>query len=305
VRFDLGANLDVPRGGCPTEGDPDCHCTAVDILFIVDNSNSMQHNAAPTAAAFATFADEVVAALPPSTSVHVGLTRATGFFDPGTAGAYDFGTCEIPPGIVAQAGTWTPPTVRDNGVNGQQGRLYEHEGLRYFDFNTSEDPAALKTWFDGAIVAAIDAGDPFKGTIVLYSNSETVVASAAYPFHPANATVNAGFLREKAVLVLYLLSDSADLSPKNIPTSDFIQMVREAKAGCGDACVIPTGAIQGKCYDQPAVTNRRLYEFMNGFGHPPAPFASFAGGTPDLGGVLGKALAEVIGTACESIPPVG
>jgi hypothetical protein len=59
------------------------------------------------------------------------------------------------------------------------------------------------------------------------------------------------------------------------------------------------------CYDRPGNTNTRLFDFMNGFGHPPTAFTSFESGTPDFTGVLGTALAEVIGTTCEMIPPVG
>jgi hypothetical protein len=292
-KFDVGTKNDVPGGACNV-GDEDCGCTAVDILFIVDNSGSMQEHAAPTIAAFSTFVDEMIATVPPGTSLHVGVTRATGFFDPGNSGGWGSGACE---GF--SDGAWNPPDVADNGVNGQQGRLYEHEGARYFEIATDLDPQPLEDWFQGALTGAIDGGAP-------HSNSETVVAGAAYPFHPANAAYNAGFMREQGVLVLFLLSDSPDLSPAAVPTSDFVDMVSDAKAACGDMCIITTGAIAGQCYDNPMNTNTRLTDFMNGFGQPPPSWINLQFGmVPDFQGVLSAALADVIGSTCENIPPAG
>lgn len=291
IKFDV-ANVDSPGGFCNPDRE-NCGCTAVDILFVVDNSGSMQEHAAPTIAAFETFVDEMIAAVPSGTSLHVGLTRATGFYDPGNSGGWGGGACE---GFTD--GNWNPPDIASNGTNGQQGRLFEHQGMRFFDLDTSDDPGGLATWFQGALTGAI-AGDQ-------HSNTETVVAGAAYPFHPANADHNDGFMREQGVLVLFLLSDSPDLSPAAVPTSDFIQIVSDAKAACGDMCVITTGAIAGECYMNPANTNTRLTDFMNGFGQPPPSWINLAFGmVPDFTGVLGTALADVIGTTCENIPPAG
>jgi len=295
-KFDLGGGLDVPRSLCDPDVE-DCGCTAVDILFVIDNSGSMQQHADPVRGAFEPFVQDIVSILPPATSVHIGLTRATGFYDPGDAGGWNIGDCSI--GMTA--GVWNPPEVSNNGVNGQQGRLFEHAGLRYFELDTSRDPKPLADWFAGALAGAIDGWDP-------YSNTETPVAGAAYPFHPANEAFNAGFMRQQAVLVLFLLSDSADLTPPVIPTTNFIDMVRTAKSSCGDYCVVTTGAI-ADCYDRPGLSNTRLYDFMNGFGQPPASYVYFGtpiiDPSPDFTGVLGTALADIIGTTCQKIPPEG
>ena len=293
AKFDVGTGSDL-ASDC-NAGDPDCGCTAVDIVFVVDNSGSMQEHAAPTVAAFDTFVNEMIGALPSGTSLHVGVTRATGFYDPGNGGGWGGPGCEA----ALTDGVWNPPDVADNGVNGQQGRLFEHNGQRYFDFTTDADPAALKTWFQGALMGAIDGS-------AQHSNTETVIAGAAYPFHDANATYNAGFMREQGVLVLFLLSDSPDLSPPSIATQDFIDIVSDAKSACGDMCIITTGAIAGQCYDQPGNINTRLYDFMNGFGAAPPSWINLQFGmTPDFEGVLGTALAEVIGSTCANIPPAG
>ncbi|MBC8069791.1 MAG: hypothetical protein IAG13_15750 [Deltaproteobacteria bacterium] len=292
-KFDVGTGSDLVTDCDPDERD--CGCTAVDIIFVVDNSGSMQEHAAPTIAAFSLFVDEMVSVLPADTSVHVGVTRATGFYDPGNGGGWSGPSCEAS----LTDGSWNPPDVADNGTNGQQGRLFEHEGLRYFELDTGSDPQPLAEWFQGALTGAIDGSAP-------HSNTETVVAGAAYPFHPANAGYNAGFMREQAVLVLFLLSDSPDLSPPAIPTTDFVEIVSDAKSACGDFCVIPTGAIAGACYDQAANTNTRLTDFMNGFAAPPPSWTNLQSGmVPDFEGVLGDALADVIGSTCMMIPPEG
>ena len=89
-------------------------------------------------------------------------------------------------------------------------------------------------------------------------------------------------------------------------TSNFVQMVHDAKAECGDVCVVTTGAIAGQCYDQPGNINTRLYDFMNGFGQPPASWINLEWGmVPDFGTVLGDALADAIATTCDEIQPEG
>lgn len=290
AKFDLAVD-DLPFNVC-MPGDPDCGCSAVDVLFVVDNSGSMQEHAPGVIAAFDPFVEEMVGVLPAGTSLHVGVTRATGFYDPGNIGGWSGPSCQG-----QTDGAWNPPTTANNGVNGQQGRLYEQDGQRYFAFDTDGDPQALKNWFQAALTGAIDLSAP-------HSNTETVVAASAYPFHPANADHNAGFMRQQAVLVLFLLSDSPDLSPARVPTSDFIAMVSDAKAACGDMCIITTGAIASACYDQPGNVNTRLFDFMNGFGQPPPSWTPLqAQQVADFEGVLGAALTDLIGATCQAIPP--
>jgi hypothetical protein len=292
LKFDIGSDADVPGAECLDPDDPDCGCTAVDILFVVDNSGSMEMHKPAVVAAFDPFVDEMVGVLAAGTSLHVGVTRATGFYDPGNGSSWGNG-CEFSPD-----GNWYPPEMGNNATNGQQGRLYEQDGQRFFELEVGQDPGPLKTWFEATLAGAING-------FVQHSNTETVVAGASYPFHPVNATYNAGFMREQAVLVLFLLSDAPDMSPKSVPTQDFITMVSDAKAGCGDFCILTTGAIAGGCYDSPGITNTRLYEFMNGFGQPPASYVEFGfNNTPNFNGVLGAALSEIIATTCEKIPPI-
>lgn len=296
IRFDIGDSGDSAgsggEGGDCT-GD-DCGCTAVDILFVVDNSGSMDAHRDPIAAAFDPFVDQMVASLQDGTSLHVGVTRATGFYDPGNGSAIS--------GCVASYldGTYAPPDVMQTTTNGQQGRLFDYDGRRFFEYETGLDSGALKTWFEGALGGAIQGDD--------HSNTETVVAGAAYPFHPVNATHNAGFMRDQAVLLLFLISDAPDLTPESVPTQDFIDMVSQAKSACGDHCILTAGTTAAGCYEGAnTAQNNRLYEFMNGFGQAPAARVDLftAGESPDFASVLGSALSDVIATTCESIPPVG
>ena len=132
-----------------------------------------------------------------------------------------------------------------------------------------------------------------------------MVAAAAYPFHPINAEHNAGFLREKAVLVLFLISDAPDATPPEVLTSEFIDIVSQAKAACGDGCVLPTGIVQSACYGDPDNVNTRLFDFMNGFGAPPAAidFFKLNMAPESFSSVLGTTLAETIAYTCEYIVP--
>ena len=79
-----------------------------------------------------------------------------------------------------------------------------------------------------------------------------------------------------------------------------------AKAGCGDSCIVTSGAIAGTCYENPQNTNTRLTDFMNAFTGGPASWVDLnLGATPDFTGVLGTALADVVASTCEQIPPEG
>jgi hypothetical protein len=287
IKFDLQLDSDAPaadQAPCP-----------VDILFVIDNSGSMEQHKDNIVAAFDNFIAEMVTALEPDTPVHIGITRATGFFDPGNGSGWSDPSCEF--GFLD--GTWNPPVISTNGINGQQGRLFKHHEKTFFEFVIGSDSTMLGEWFKGALYEAIALDDS--------SNSESVVAAAAYSFHPVNAEANAGFLREKAVLVLFLISDAPDATPADVPTSDLIALVSAAKSGCGDACVLPTGIIQSYCYQGAENVNTRLTDFMHGFGSPPAALDFFhMNQAPEsFTSALGATLAQTIAFTCENYVPEG
>jgi len=93
---DGGPLLDVaadPGGNTCDPDDPDCGCTAVDILFIVDNSGSMSAHQAALAERFPLFVDVMLATLPVGTSLHVGITTQGGFWTGEGTGSWPLWMC--------------------------------------------------------------------------------------------------------------------------------------------------------------------------------------------------------------------
>ena len=302
--FDLPQGDLGPGVGCDPD-DEDCGCTFVDVLFVIDHSGSMFQHQANLAAVFPEFVDVMVEALPPGTDLHVGITTQGGFWN-GTGG----GNWSQPsPGCVTDAAPYpsafTTPDQAVHGDNGDQGRLYNHDGLRYFAMNTADDPGPLKDWFSSAATLP-------QAVSAQQDQVEMLSAAAAYTFHPANEVANAGFLRDEgAVLLIYFLTDTADVTPQD--AESLAQIVREAKAGCGgDDCILTGGMVEDAHPCEPDYP--RLSEFMNAFGKPPAAVGSISGGVGPFGlpnpatveehkAVLGNALAEVVAQTCAEIPP--
>jgi hypothetical protein len=279
-----GIKLDVSVPDV-TAGKQD-YCNFVDILFVIDNSLSMGDYQAQLAIQWTTFVDEMWNNLPEGTDLHVGMTT-TSFYD---------GSCsEFVSNCVTTASDQTildhyiTPDAGNTGVNGEQGRLFEWNGQRYFEAIVGEDNGALKTWFSQAAVAAGEDGCSF----------EMMSAAAGYAFHPANAVPNEGFLRDEgAVLVIVILTDEPDKSPEGAAT--YHQMIVDAKAGCGGAdCVVITG-ITDQCIEG---VNNTLWQFFNLFPNftPDGDIEQPA----DYSSVVGTALAQVIGETCDQIPPAG
>ena len=292
-----GPLLDVggqEGGGTSGDGTGGDGCDFVDLLFIIDNSVSMGTHQAALAAAFPSFVDEMITSLPPDTDLHVGITT-TSFLN---------GSCsETTANCMSQSTEdeilehYERPSDVNNGENGGQGRLFSHAGKTYFEINTSDDPAELKTWFTGAAVAAGETGCSF----------EMPAAGAGWALAPDNAAVNDGFLRDAgAALMLFIVTDEPDKSPGDV--NEHVQRVLDAKSACGGAqCVITGGLVPEACFESPNDTT--LYDFMNAFGEPPVvgliPTLQLPGSPPpDYSGVLGPGLAQVLAEACEGIPPI-
>ncbi|MBZ5712364.1 hypothetical protein [Nannocystis pusilla] len=270
-------------------------CGAVDVLFVIDNSKSMAQYQSALAEAFPQFVDAMIANLPESVDLHVGVTT-TDFYCTGAGQECCPDNCPVgntqcqigttPEEVEAIDKYYVPPTSGDNGANGAQGRLFVHEGLSYFATNTDDDPAPLKAWFTGAATAAGEQG----------SSLEMPVAAAAYATSATNAVANQGFLRDSdTILLVFFLTNDPDASVEVLST--YTAMVREAKADCGgDACILTAGLLK-KCVPD---ENQKLWQFMKAFGEPP-----IWGDIEDKAGyvdVVGDALAATIGDACIHIP---
>ena len=251
----------TPDGG-PGCIEGDCGCTAVDILFVIDDSTSMGSYQQGLAAAAPGFADAIFASLPAGTDLHVGVTTSSFF---GGSGGTSPGETNCSPYYEGAGLTdrddlfmwyWTPDDMPYD-ANGAQGRLREHEGMTYFATKTDADPAPMKNWLVGNITAVGEHGSVW----------EMVAAGAAYPFHPANAAHNAGFLRDEgAVLVILTLTDEVDNSPEDVQT--YHDMISAAKSGCGgDQCIVTAG-IHKPCLA--TAPDNVLYPLLASFGEQPA-----------------------------------
>lgn len=330
----MGPLLDVgaPGDGGPAPcGDPDGQCdgcSAVDILFVIDNSTSMGSYQQALAAVAPTFADAIVDSLPPGTDLHVAVTTSSFYQGGGTSP----GEANCEPFYEGAGMTnrddlydyyWTPDAMPFD-ENGAQGRLREHEGMTYFAVDTASDTQPMKDWLAGNIQATGESGSVW----------EMVAAAAAYPFHPANAANNAGFVRDAgAVLVIFALTDEVGNSPEDVAV--YHDMIAAAKEECGgDACILGAGVMQ-PCLA--TAQDQRLYPLLASFGEAPiiadiGPelddcFDDCADGditecdlvqpsvtcaelmqgkaTAHYADALGATLAQVIAETCEQIPPAG
>jgi hypothetical protein len=295
---DGGPILDtLPSETGTAEGGDGEGCDFVDLLFIIDNSISMGLHQEGLAAAFPGFVDEMLASLPPDTDLHVGITT-TSFSVTASACSETTANCGSSGSEADILAAYDLPGSLDNGENGGQGRLFEHEGKRYFQINSDDDPAALKAWFTSAAVAAGEDGCSF----------EMPAASAGWALAPENESTNTGFLRDEgAALMIFVVTDEPDKSPGLV--DEHVQRVLAAKTMCGGAdCIVAGGLMPEQCYEHEA--DMSLYEFMNAFGEEPVigflPLFTLPGSPPpDYSGVLGAGLAQVLTEACAGIPPVG
>ena len=288
--LDVGNGVDT-IGGC-AEGE-DCGCTAVDVLFVIDNSGSMCLKQENLAAAFPGFVDAMETALPPGTDLHVGITTS-GF---ALGGSHSENNC-VPQETQATIDEYfVRPTEAMVDGNGLQGRLFEHDGQSFFAVDTSDAAgmADLKTWFSAA-ATAVGCG---------VSSFEFNAAGAAWAMHEANAATNTGFIRDEgAALLLFVLSDEADQS-LDVEQLEFLHdTVVAAKAQCGgDDCIVSGGLFSVFC--TPAMN--AAYAFLSSFGEEPiwADIGIGIGPPPDYASVVGDALAQIVAEQCDEIMPEG
>jgi hypothetical protein len=265
-----------------SDTDPVEHCSSVDLLFVIDNSEAMSTPQQNLAAAFPGFIDAMAENLPAGTNLHVGITVSS-FSD--MVGVETTENCKSTSEAHIIAQFFNSPENGSTGENGGQGRLFDWEGKKYFEAGTSDDLQPLKDWFSGAVVATGEAG----------CNFEMHAAAAGYAAHPANATTNEGFFRdEESVLVIVVLANEPDKSVE--PIQEFHARIAAQKASCGgDRCILSAGIIDPCVVD----ANDTQWRFLNSFGEP--PIYGDVGNSSDYETVLGETLAESIGTTCDDI----
>jgi hypothetical protein len=278
--------LPCPDGNCES-------CSAVDLLFVIDNSVSMNDYQVALGQAFPTFAEAIIDALPPGTSLHVGVTSTT--MGNSNSGSTMNCTATGDNGQPASA-FYITPDVTDTGENGAQGRLYVAQGQPYFEFSTDAPQGevdALASWF----AAASHIGE--SGSQV-----EMSAAGAAWATDPANDATNAGFIRDEgAVLVIFFIQDEPDQTPAS-EAQDLVDRISAAKAGCGGMdCVVGGGFVNQSCL--PQVPLGTLFDSMGA-----APAVSTLPNEDNVSPqtfepLLEDTLAQVIAQKCDEIPPAG
>jgi hypothetical protein len=277
----------VPDGDNPAEET----CTAVDILFVIDNSGSMIDNTKKLIDAFPYFIDAVYDNLPEDTDLHVGIT--TGSFST-TSFQTEINCITTSSAQEVAEAYWLPPGHHSER-NGEQGRLYEWEGKRFFSANTSDaNPWPLTMWFsDAAEAAATQGGGAY----------EFLAAGAAYAAGDVNLDTNDGFFRDLGtILLIFAITDETDKSPEDL--AFYRDMVLAKKTSCGgDACIITGGLFDAACIPN-GNPGSPVWNFLSGFGEEPV-WTDIEGEVRDYIDVMAGALAQVVGMACEEIPPQG
>lgn len=295
---DGGLKLDV---GVPdTDGTPECiegecesGCTAVDLLFIIDNSVSMSDYQVALGQAFPTFADAIIEALPAGTNLHVAVTSTT----MGMSSSGSTTNCAATGDNMQPAASfYETPDQGNNGVNGAQGRLFVADGKPFFEIDTDAPAAevqALADWFSEAAQVG-ESG----------SQIEMSAAPAGWFTASENDATNAGFLRDEgAVLVLFVIQDEPDQTPSNAAQA-IVDMIASAKAGCGGMeCVVGGGFVNQSCLNQTPLgtlfgslgADPVLEVLPDEDDVSPATFEA----------VLQDTLAQVIANKCDEIVPEG
>lgn len=302
---DGGPKLDVGAGGSDGAGEAgacvgeDCSCTGVDLLFVIDNSTSMNDYQVALTQAFPSFASAIIEALPPGTNLHVAVTST----EMGYSNAGSTTNCIATGNGLPQEEFYTTPDVTDTGKNGAQGRLYVADGLPYFEIDTDAPEAEvqqLRDWFSAA--AHIGEGG---------SNVEMASAAAGWATDPANAATNAGFIRDEgAVLVVFFLQDEPDQSDApgmTMPETGqaMLDKLAAAKSGCGGLqCVVAGGFVDQGCLGENA-----LGTVFDGLPIPPSldelPWDDENVDPGYFEPLLTTTLTQVIAQTCDEIGPEG
>ncbi len=272
VKFDVGEIPDAPP---IDEG-----CTAVDFLFVIDNSGSMLSAQDNLVSNFPAFIDGIRSTLVNVDSFHVGVVT-TDAYAPNADG------CDVIGGLVVQTGG-------DESSNTSCGPYAE--GANYM---TEADD--LDTSFDCAARVGINGN--------FWERPMTAMQEALGPTLTAPGACNEGFVRDDALLVVIIITDEAD-GPGDDEGSDPTQTSAGLPADWRDAVVTAKGGVQenavalvltnydgGSCPPtEPEFDGANIVEFAELFGDN-----GFVGGIceRDYGPTFESAVG-VVSDACES-----
>ena len=272
-------------------------CVAVDLLFVIDNSESMGVYQEALADAFPSFIDALYDFLPPDVSLHVGVTTTDMAGGCSTPQVNAFCQGQELASVTTMYYS-EPNSGVGNGVPGSQGRLFPFAGKTFFESNTSDDAGPLKTWFDGAATSAGENGCSFEMPIA-------AAGWAAAPINIGATGTNKDFFRNQgALLVVFFLTDEPDHTP--IARAQMVDLLRGVKSNCGetspDECIFMAGLVPACISESPT---QNLWKFMNDWGHDTdAPWADILQ-VDQYETLVGETLANTLADECEKIPPEG
>ena len=223
---DDGPKFDLPEGG---DVQLDDGCAAVDFLFVIDNSISMQDQQNALKAAFPEFINTIETTLP-TTDYHIMVadTDAEGRCSPGTC---SHATCQEAGQYACQAIFDACDTTRGAGVVHPAGQGATNAPCALFGGNRYivEGQPNLEDTFECMASVGL-AGHPSERPI------DGMVEAVSAPLNGAGGC-NEGFLRDDAILVVTFISDDPNVEDVNTAQQAYDAVVA-AKGGNADAIVV-------------------------------------------------------------------
>jgi len=223
---DDGLKFDLPMG---SDVQVDDGCQAVDFLFVIDNSISMQDQQNALKAAFPNFIDTITNTLP-TTDYHIMVvdTDDTGRCSPDTCA---HSTCQAADQYACDDHFTTCDTTRGAGVvdpagEGATNAVCSLQGGNRYIIEGQPDLAGTFECIASVGLAGNPSERPLDGMV------EAVSAPLEGP-----GGCNAGFLRDDAILVVTFLSDDPNVEDVNTAVTAYDAIVA-AKNGNADAIVM-------------------------------------------------------------------
>jgi hypothetical protein len=279
--------FDLPPGG--GEGDDptpqDDACTKVDLLFVIDNSESMSGEQANLVASFPGFIDAMQQTLGDTDSYHIGVTTtdANGGNSPGCQGD----------------GTLVTATSGTNASNQACGPYLEGAYMTDLDDLDASFPCAAQVGTGGI---------PFERPM-------DTLRAAIGPSHQGAGGCNEGFIRDDALLVAVIITDEEDHLQSQVIQNgsegeppDWFSDVVALKGGIEENIVVlslvgtpgPNQCpVEGGEHEGAEVA-ARLIEFTNMFTHGTVGDVC----APSYDGFFLDAI-SVIDVACDGFVPAG
>jgi hypothetical protein len=186
VKLDLGSG--ETQGTAGDSGDEVGECQKVDLLFVIDNSGSMEDEQASLVASFEGFVAGIQAALGSANSYHVGVVT-TDAYSNNAPGCTELGALVTRTGGDASSGMDCQPFS---------------SGARYLD-ETEPDLAGKFSCI--AQVGISGSGDEIQAQAGYHAISPAMNAAGA---------CNEGFIRDDALLVVVIITDEND-APDCVP----------------------------------------------------------------------------------------